>query len=210
MFTRPKSPDPQGLAPIKDRRATARTTGALAFLRRLRGVLARPIGLQRQDGRLRVVLVERRQARPVDALPSLAEARDELRALLLLHGNEQATGVMRHLVLVHDELGRRGWAGVESLPGPVLNMALAQAEMLASDEPSAALAMIIDHLRLATVAAALREERPPQPALDNAPPAFEVSEVPRDKFDEWARDDWVDTSPPSDVHRRRAPGERKG
>jgi hypothetical protein len=210
VFNHPTPPDSPGLAPIKDRRAPAGATGAAAWLRRLRSLLARPLRLQRQDGRLRLVLVDRRQARPADGLPSLTESRDELRALLLVHGNEQATGVMRHLVLVHHELGRRGWPGVEALPGPVLNLALAQAEMLASDESSEALGMIIERLRLAKVAAELREERPPHQAPEAIDQAPEVSEVPRDKFDEWARDDWVDTSPPSDVNWRRARGERQG
>jgi hypothetical protein len=207
--TRPTTPEAQGLTPIKDRRAAPAAKGAVGFLHRLKGVLARPIRLQRRDGRLRLVLVDRRQARPVDGPPSLSVSRDELRALLMLHGNEQATGVMRHLVLVHDELGRRGWPGVQALPGQVLNMALVQAEMLASDEPTEALTMIIDHLRIAKVAAELREEqaaRPP-PLATGAP--LEVSEVPRDEYDELARDDWVDTSPPSDVHPSRAPGGRR-
>lgn len=206
MPTRPTTQEAQGLAPIKDRRAAASAKGAAGLLRRLKSLLARPLRLQRHDGRLRLVLVERRQARPVDAPPSLSASRDELRALLMLHGNERATGVMRHLVLVHDELGRRGWPGVEALPAQVLNMALVQAEMLASDEPTEALTAIIDHLRIAKVAAELREEqasRPP-PLATGAP--LEVSEVPRDEYDELVRDDWVDTTPPSDLRPGRPPG----
>jgi hypothetical protein len=203
---RPTTQEAQGLTPIKDRRAAAGAKGAAGFLRRLKGMLARPLRLQRHDGRLRLVLVERRQARPVDGPPSLSVSRDELRALLMLHGNEHATGVMRHLVLVHDELGRRGWPGVEALPAQVLNMALVQAEMLATDEPTEALKAIIDHLRIAKVAAELREEqslRPPSPAT-GAP--LEVSEVPRDEYDRLVGDDWVDTTPPSDLHPGRTPG----
>lgn len=209
MFNHPTPPDSPGLAPIKDRRALSRTQGAAGWFRRLRALLARPLRLERRDGRLRLVLVERRQARPADAPPSLPEYRDELRALLLLHGNEQATGVMRHLVLVHHQLGRRGWPGVEALPSSVLAMAQAQAEMLASDEPSEALTMIIERLRLATVAAELREERSPRPPADPLGQAPEVSEVPRDKFDAWTRGDWVDTSPPSDIHGGRSRGGRQ-
>ena len=209
VFNRPTPPHSPGLPPIKDRRAPSGAPGAARWLRRLRSLLARPLRLQRRDGRLRLVLVDRRQARPADGLPSLTELRDELRALLLVHGNEQAAGVMRHLVLVHHELGRRGWPGVESLPVQVLNLALAQAEMLASDESSEALGVIIDHLRLANVAAELREERPAQHGPEGIGPAPEVSEVPHDKFDEWARDDWVETSPPADLNWRRAHGERQ-
>jgi hypothetical protein len=209
VSTHPKTQDSRGLAPIKDRRTPAATTRAARLLRRLRGLLARPLRLQRQDGRLRVVLVDRRQARSADALPSLTESRDELRALLLLHGNEQATGVMRHLVRVHDALGRGGWPAVEALPSQVLGMALVQADMLSSDEPTAALATIIEHLRLAKVAAELREEHASRPPGSPGAQALEVSEVPRDKFDEWTREDWVDTSPPSDVYPGRAPGERR-
>jgi len=207
--TRPTTQEAQGLTPIKDRRAAPAAKGAAGFLHRLKGVLARPIKLQRRDGRLRLVLVERRQARPVDGPPSLLDARDELRALLMLHGNEQATGVMRHLVLVHDELGRRGWPGVEALPAQVLNMALVQAEMLASDEPTETLTLIIDHLRIAKVAAELREEQASRPPPQLMGEALEVSEVPRDEFDELVRDDWVDTVPPPDVHPGRPPGGRR-
>jgi hypothetical protein len=201
----PTTQEAPGLTPIKDRRASAGAKGAAGFLRRLKGLLARPLKLQRHDGRLRLVLVERRQARPVDAPPSLSDSRDELRAVLMLHGNEHATGVMRHLVLVHDELGRRGWPGVEALPAQVLGMALVQAEMLASDEPTAALTLIIDHLRIAKVAAELREEQASRPPPFATGEPLEVSEVPRDEFDELARDDWVDTTPPSDLHPGRAP-----
>jgi hypothetical protein len=205
----PTTQDSSGLKPIKDRRAPSDATGVSGFLRRLRSLLARPLRLQRRDGRLRLVLVDRRQPRPADGRPSLAECRDELRALLLVHGNEHATGVMRHLVLVHHVLGHSGWHGVESLPSQVLDMALTQADMLASDEPTEALVMIIEQLRLAKVAAELREERSLRPTHDPMGQAPEVSEVPRDKFDEWARDDWVDTSPPSDVYPNGAPGKRR-
>jgi hypothetical protein len=205
--TRPTTQEAHGLAPVKDRRAAPAAKSAAGLLRRLKGLLARPLELQRHDGRLRLVLVERRQARPVDGPPSLSASRDELRALLMLHGNEHATGVMRHLVLVHDELGRRGWPGVEALPGQVLNMALVQAEMLASDESTEALSMIIDHLRIAKVAAELREEQSSGPPPRTVGEPLEVSEVPRDEFDELARDGWVDTTPPSDLHPGRAPGE---
>jgi hypothetical protein len=204
--TRPTAQEAHGLAPVKDRRAAPAAKGAAGLLRRLKGVLARPLKLQRHDGRLRLVLVERRQARPVDGLPSLSAARDELRALLMLHGNEHATGVMRHLVLVHDELGRRGWPGVEALPVQVLGMALVQAEMLASDESTEALSTIIDRLRIAKVAAELREEQASSPTPQATGAPLEVSEVPRDEFDELARDDWVDTTPPSDLQPKRAPG----
>jgi hypothetical protein len=142
----------------------------------------------------------------VDAPPSLSASRDELRALLMLHGNEHATGVMRHLVLVHDELGRRGWPGVAALPAQVLNMALVQAEMLASDESTEALTTIIDQLRIAKVAAELREEQALRPPPAATGPPLEVSEVPRDEFDELLRDDWVDTTPPSDLRPGRGPG----
>ncbi len=200
VFTHPTTRDSHGLAPIKDRRATSGAKGAAGFLRRLRAVLARPLRLQRQDGRLRLVLVDRRQARPLDGPPSLPVSRDELRALLLVIGDEHTAHVMRHLVRVHDELGRGGWPAVEALPGRVLGLALVQAEMLSSDEPTEALAMIIEHLRLAKVAAELREEHASSPPAGRVGQALEVSEVPRDEFDELAREDWVDTSPPSDVH----------
>ena len=206
MPTRPTTQEAQGLPPIKDRRAAPGAQGAAGFLRRLKGLLARPLRLQRHDGRLRLVLVDRRQARPVDGPPSLSASRDELRALLMLHGNERATGVMRHLVLVHDELGRRGWSGVAALPAQVLGMAVVQAEMLASDDSTEALATIIEQLRIAKVAAELREERAARPTPHPGGAPLEVSEVPRHEFDELARDDWVDTTPPSDLQPGRAPG----
>ena len=104
----------------KDRRVTQGTQGMTEPLRRLKGALGRPLGLERRDGQLHVVLTERRREPPVDEKPSLLQLCDELSARMLAHGPDYAAKAMRHLVVLHDVLGHRGWQGVAALPGPVL------------------------------------------------------------------------------------------
>ena len=99
--------------PIKDRRSGA--SGATTPLRKLKGLLVRPIGLERHDGKLKVVLAERRRPRPANEQPSLALLCAELSARMLTHEADETARTMRHLILVHDALERRGWAGVETM-----------------------------------------------------------------------------------------------
>jgi hypothetical protein len=190
MSKRP--PPTQGPHRKPDAERRTHADAPVGSLRHLKGLLGRPIGLERRDGQLHVVLVERRRS-PRTAQPALEPLRAELRARLLTHGTADAARVMRHLVFVHDELGRGGWRGVEALPAPVLARALAQAEMLASAEASAPLSLLVDRLRLAQAAAGLREERAARLAAGAA--SLEVSETTQEAFDEVERS-WVGTFPP--------------
>ena len=88
-----------------------------------------------------------RPTRAVVLPPEVVELRDELSALLLDLDEGHAV-TWRHLVVVHDELGARGWPGVEALPARVLRKARIQAEMLASREPSQLLADFVERLQL--------------------------------------------------------------
>jgi hypothetical protein len=178
---------------IVDRRA-ARSPGArgtINSLRRLKSLLVRPFKLEWQGRRLRLVLVERRRARPVDQPPSLAQLRADLQARLMAQEYESSGPVMRHLGLVHDELGRSGWAGIERLSSRVIDLALVQAEVLAAQEPMPSLAIVIDRLRILKVAVALREERASRLRNQPSDNIIEVSEATREEFEEselsWAR-----------------------
>lgn len=143
--------------PLKDRRAAEGAPNGP--LRKLKSALVRPIGIERRNGQLQVVLVERRRAAPVDAPPSLEQLCTDLSARLLAHEPEQAAQSMRHLGLVHDALAHKGWSGVAALPARVLTEALAQAEVLASEEQSPCLTIVNDNLRPLVVGAERREER---------------------------------------------------
>ena len=195
MSTSPPTRKGPRRVPVKDRRAAPGAKGTTGSLRRLKGLLGRPLGLERRGGRLRVVLIDRRRASPADQPPSLSQLRAELRARLLAHEHDCTARVMRHLVFVHDELGRKGWPGVAALPGQVLGKALMQAEMLASQEPSPSLAEIVERLRLLKVAADLREERETRPKDFAMSERLEVSESTYEEVQEMERS-WVGTLPP--------------
>jgi hypothetical protein len=145
--------------PLKDRRAPAGSAAAAAPMRQIKGMLNRPIKLQRDGSKLRVVLGDRRRPRPAGEAPSVSLLCAELSARMLAHEAEEAAQTMRHLILVHDALERRGWVGVESMSALVLRRALSQAQMLANDDPSPHLDMLIEALRPLHAAAQLRDER---------------------------------------------------
>src|SRR5499427_1005993 len=142
--------------PLKDRRAAPDTAGG--SLRKLKGLLARPLGLEQREGKLRVVLTERRRPRAPDEPPSLSQLCAELSARLLAHEHAEVQ-TMRHLIVVHDALDRRGWAGIEGMSGLVLGKAIEQAEALAAEEPSPHMDMLLEGLRPLHKAASLREQR---------------------------------------------------
>ena len=182
-----------------ERRASAKARGLSRLLLLLKNLWARPLGLQRQGQGLKLVLVERRRPPSPNEPPKLAQIRTELRERLLNHKHAHAAQVMRHLALVHDELGRAGWPGVEVLPGSTLGLAMVQAEMLASEGPSPVLSHVIERLRIFKVAADVREERALRQkrakraaeALASVPPAEpEPAEAEPSGFGEvagWAR-----------------------
>jgi hypothetical protein len=194
MSRRP--PTRKGLTdrPEEDRRARD-ASGLAGLLRRFKGLFRRPIAFVRRGFQLHVVIVDRRKASTPYQPPSLLQLRAELRARLLGHENEQTALVMRHLAVVHDELGRRGWAGVEALPSRVLAKALVQAQMLASEEASPSLKMLIERLRPLQVAAELREERQPRPNQGETGADAEVSEATHEDYEETKRS-WFGTLAP--------------
>ena len=189
MSTPRRPPKGPATYPEVDRRAPPGPVGSLRWLKSLFG---RPLAVARQQGKWHVVLGDRR-APPADAPPALQTLRAELRERLMAHAHDHAAQVMRHLVQVHDELGRKAWPGVEAMSARVLGLALVQVEMLVSDEPSRGLSYLADRLRVIHVAAQLREERQ---ARDRAQArSFEVSEATHEEFEEMERS-WVGTLPP--------------
>jgi len=188
-----KSP-PTPRKPGKDRRAAPGAKGTTGALRRVKGLLARPLGLERRDGKLHLVLAERRKATPVDQAPSLSQLCAELSARLLAHDPEHTAKMMRHLVLVHDVLERKGWPGVGAMSGRVLAEALAQAELLASEDPSPHLEVIIEQLRPLQVAADQRDERDSRLQDFKVGDNVQVSETNFGEFEDMERS-WGGTVP---------------
>jgi hypothetical protein len=177
--------------PLVERRAAAGTPGAL---QRLKALFLRPMRLERQDGRWRLVLVERRGPTH-DAAVALKALRHELRARLVAHRIDHPARLMRHLVVLRDELGRRGWAGAEALPADVLARALAQADLLACTDPSPAMTQLIDRLRLLVPAARLREERIARERAAEHGERIEVSETTHEDYTEVERSWTGETTP---------------
>ena len=181
MSTRsPKSPS-RARPPLKDRRASP---DAPMALRQIKGLFVRPVALERRDGKLRVVLVDRRQTTPVAQEPSTAELCAELGARLLAHDPGHGTQSVRFLMLVHDALGRKGWAGVAALPSVVIAKAVLLLRMMAKEDPSPLLDEMLEKLKPLRVAAELREEG------DSHVPAFELgkSEVTVEQFQAYSDD----------------------
>jgi len=184
--------------PLKDRRLPR---GAPGSVRWLKGFLGRPLELQRRDGQLHVTLVDRRRSPECVRADELSLLREELRARLLSQELEHAASVMRHLVFVHDALGREGWPGLEALPSRLLGKALVQAQMLVGRSASKRLALLIGRLRVAKVSAELREQpegrerRDPVVAPPGALASLEVSETTHADFEAIERS-WVATVAP--------------
>jgi hypothetical protein len=162
-------------------------------LRWVRDVLTRSIRLEQRNGQRHVVLAAAKRGLSADApLTLLEEQRADLGARLLVHDPSQ---MVRHLFVIHDELRNRGWAGVQALPPEIPKRALAEAEILETQEPSPMLASVIESLakivRAADARAAqellLREEW-------EAPAAPEVSETNFDEYELMERS-WIGTVP---------------
>jgi len=182
--------------PLKERRAAE---GKVGPLRKLKSVLGRPLGIERRDGKLQVVLTERRRQRPAEELPSLAQLCAELSARLLAHEHSEVQ-TMRHLILVHDALERRGWTAIESMSSLVLVKAIEQAEVLAAEEPSPLMDMLIEGLRPLHTAADLRDQRDSRMQDFRVGDNLEVSESDYAEFEDcetnWAGTVPVDLVPP--------------
>jgi len=177
--------------PLKDRRAAPGRPGGP--LRKLKGLLARPLAIERRGGKLRVVLAERRRPRPLDEPPSLSQLCAELSARLLAHEATEAQ-TMRHLILVHDALEHRGWNGIESMGSLVLVKAIEQAEALAAEEPSPHMDMLLEGLRPLHKAASLREQRETLSHDFRVGESLEVSESDFTEFED-AETNWAGTVP---------------
>lgn len=199
MTSTPRRRPAKADEPFVDRRVPEDARGPIRWLRWLRGLFTRPIRIRRIDGRLHLVQPERRRARP----SPLDRQREEVRLRVLSHGAQHAGRSMRHLMYVHDELGRKGWAGVEALPLRVIAKAVVQAETLVREDPGATLPAIADRLRLILVAAEHQASAAgrPAPASDVPDTDFQpglnvdVSESTHEDFEEMERS-WVGTLPP--------------
>lgn len=190
--------------PLKERRSS---NGASAPLRRLKGLLVRPIALERRDGKMQLVLKERRRAQPAAdegdvATPS--QLCSELSARLLAHETEQTVKTMRHLMFVHDVLQSKGWLGVAAMSARVLTEALDQLEALVADEPSQPMDQLLARLRPLQRAAELRDERDARYGTDFAVGSdLVVSESDFTEFETVERD-WTETVPAGLVRTGRA------
>jgi hypothetical protein len=164
----------------------------------VRNVLGRSIGLEQRRNKLHVVLIDPRRGPAKEPAQSpLLQMRAELRTRLLVH--DPATQAVLNLVVVHEALARGGWSGVEALPRQVMGKALAEAEMLESQDPTPLMAMLIERLREIGVAADLRaeHERAEQEALLqelDKPEIPEASETTYEEYEQMERS-WVGTVP---------------
>jgi len=189
----PSRKGPSRNTPLKDRRAAA--DAPASSLRKLKGMLSRPLGVERREGKLHVVLTDRRRARPLDERPSIGLLCAELSARLLAHEANDAAQTMRHLILVHDALERKGWIGIESMSSLVLARAIEQAMLLAREEPSPHMDMLIEGLRPLNAAATLREQREARVHEMRVGDNVEVSESDYADFED-AEQDWSEGTMP--------------
>ncbi len=163
--------------------------GLLPHLRRLRGMLRRPLGLRRRGWQWEIVFVERRRNPPHYGL-ELANICSEMRVRLAALDREHVMKSMRPLVRVYEELRRRGWPGVEAMSARHLERAARQARELHDQEPSAPLARLAERLRLMQAAAEARDERARAARREDAAAQPEVVET---DFSEFER---LDSMPP--------------
>ena len=185
--------------PLKDRRAAVDGKGG-GSLRKLKGLLGRPIGLERREGKLHVVLTERRRPRPADEPASVSQLCAELSARLLAHETSEVQ-TMRHLILVHDALERRGWSALEGMSALVMAKAIEQAEALAAEEPSPYMDMLIEGLRPLHTAADLRDQRESRLQDFRVGDNLEVSESDYAEFED-VETNWAGTVPAGLVPQR--------
>jgi hypothetical protein len=177
-----------------ERRGDPQDQSLSAWLRRLKGLVGRPMRLEAVDGHVRLVVVERRRGTRNPHAASLQEGLSELGTRLLAQDPEEAAHTMRHLVFVYDELARKGWAGVEKQSSRVLGKALMQAKMLFDAEPSPVLGPVLDRLRASAAAARAREERSAAVRAAQPDEAIQVREVSYEEFRETEMG-WVGTLP---------------
>ena len=160
-------------------------------LRWVRDVLGRLIRLEQRKKQPHVARVDPR-GEADEPMSLLMQQRAELGARLLVH--DPTTQIVRNLFIVHDELRANGWPGVETLPPKVVSRGLSEAEILAVDEPSEALATIIATLRAMKVAADARDAREALEADWEVPQVPEVSDTNFDEYELMERS-WAGTVP---------------
>ena len=164
--------------PYKDRRGPPQSRGKV--MRSIRALFSRPLALARRDGKVHVVLVDRRKAS--DLIP----LRTELLTRMKDYARAQPARSMAELVFVYRVLGREGWVGVEALDRRVLGLALDQAERLRGRRTSDFLETVIARLRAAWLVAVQRDrprsgraDRGAAPARDAAAPVeFQLVDEP--------------------------------
>lgn len=192
----------------KERRLSTHAGPLRRVFRWLAGLLRRPLGFMHNEGSLRFGFVERRLA-PPDALEA-AELRTDLRSRMLSYPPDHAAHMLSHLVEVHDEFVRAGWAAVMELPPPVLGKALFQAQMLLRDGSSPPLKKLIERLRELQPArdTATADEAPPaRPRPRPVGAALEISETSHEDFEATERS-WFGTLPPPTPEAPAAPEAR--
>ena len=158
-------------------------------LRWVREVLGRTLRLEQPGQRAETLFAAPGAQAP---LSLVMQQRAELGARLLVH--DPATQVVRHLFIIHDELRNGGWAAVEALPPTVIARALAEAEILATDEPSPLLATISSALAKIKAAAEARAARAVAEAEWEIPRMPEVSDTNFDEYELMERS-WAGTVP---------------
>lgn len=169
------------------------THGALRWVRK---VLGRSIRLEQRRVPMPTAAADARRGVATNAPLSLVmKQRAELGARLLTH--DPATQPVRNLFVVHDELGSRGWSGVEALPAQVFARALTEAEIMASEEPSTLLTSIIESLQALKLAADARAAHVAYAASEREWETLRVPEVSETNYDEYElmERSWVGTVP---------------
>lgn len=180
----------------QDRRRSRAGGGALRLLRWLRNLFKRPFHLRWQGAVPRIAYVERRGAPSTDHPRALAGLRAQLDRLLAEGRRSGASEVLLPLRVVHNELARRGWSGVELLPSRVLAKARLQAELVGGGASS--LAPLVERLHLLEAAAQVREERKARLQAPALVEQIEVSEATVEEFDEMEKS-WLGVMPPIDA-----------
>lgn len=155
----------------------------------MRGLLNRPLKIERRGAQLHLVLGETPKDAPVTSNPAsageaLRRGHEELRALLQRH--PEARHLMRHLGFIDQQLAQFGSRALKrEIPVPVLAKGLEQLDLLARDEPSPALS----ELR-ARIAAAIASRSPvaaDDEDTETRPGSLEVTEASHSLFDEMER-----------------------
>lgn len=182
--------------PAEDRGTAPATHEKHGSLRWVRSVLGRSIRLEQHREPPPGAGIDARRAAVTDApLSLLLQQRTELGARLLVH--DPATQPVRNLFVIHDELGSRGWSGVEALPAQIVDRALTEAEILSSQEPSNLLTSIIDSLMALKLAADERAAQALHAASEREWETLKVPEVSETNYDEYElmERSWVGTVP---------------